>query len=223
MCVTFLAGAVLGEGHVLLFVAGAVLGEVLVAFYVAGAVLGESQVLLFLAGAVLGEGLVSLFVAGAVLGKVLVSLFVAGAVLGGGQVSPFVAGAALGEGLNVKIGWETLYFTIENVPADIEKKLHLRGRLWFAFLSSDCARIMVGSAPHWKWHWKWRFSCFPQISARCWVVILRGRRSNWWVWRVTFIGPCIVNQVSYVTRMNHVCHFSWQVQYLVKVKCYFSW
>ena len=50
-----MAGAVLGEGQVLLFVVGAVLGEVQVSLFVAGAVLGEVQVSLFVVGAVLGE------------------------------------------------------------------------------------------------------------------------------------------------------------------------
>ena len=40
-------------------------------FCVAGAVLGEGQVLLFVTGAVLGEGQVALFVTGAVLGEVV--------------------------------------------------------------------------------------------------------------------------------------------------------
>ena len=51
----FVAGAVLGEGQVLLFVVGAVFGEVQVLLFVVGAVFGEGQVLLFVAGAALGE------------------------------------------------------------------------------------------------------------------------------------------------------------------------
>ena len=51
----FVAGAVLGEGQVLLFVAGAVLDECQVSFFVAGATLGEVQVSLFVAGAALCE------------------------------------------------------------------------------------------------------------------------------------------------------------------------
>ena len=27
------------------------------------------------------------------------------------------------------------------------------------------------------------------------------------------VVPRIVNDISYVTRINHACHFSWQVQY----------
>ena len=32
------------------------------------------------------------------------------------------------------------------------------------------------------------------------------------------VAPRIVNDVSYVTRINHACHFSWQVQYLVTLE-----
>ena len=39
---------------------------------------------------------------------------------------------------------------------------------------------------------------------------------------MTFVAPRIVNDVSYVTRIKHACHSSWQAQYLVKVKCHFS-
>ena len=53
--------------------------------------------------------------------------------------------------------------------------------------------------------------------------ILRGRRSIWWTCRLTFVAPRIVNDVSYVTRINHEIHFAWQAQYLVKLECDFSW
>ena len=32
------------------------------------------------------------------------------------------------------------------------------------------------------------------------------------------VVPRIVTDVSYVTRINHACHFSWQVQYLVTLE-----
>ena len=32
------------------------------------------------------------------------------------------------------------------------------------------------------------------------------------------VAPRIVNDVSYVTGINHACHFMWQVQYLVRLK-----
>ena len=34
---------------------------------------------------------------------------------------------------------------------------------------------------------------------------------------MTFLAPRIVNDVSYVTRMNHEIHFAWQAQYLVRL------
>ena len=53
--------------------------------------------------------------------------------------------------------------------------------------------------------------------------ILRGRRSICWGWRLTLLAPRILNDVSYVTRINHEMHFAWQAQYLVKLECHFSW
>ena len=49
-------------------------------------------------------------------------------------------------------------------------------------------------------------------------VIFRGRR--WWM---TPVAPGIVNDVSYVTRINDACHFTWQAQYLVILECHFLW
>ena len=40
---------------------------------------------------------------------------------------------------------------------------------------------------------------------------------------MTLLAPRIVNDVSYVTRINHEIHFAWQAQYLVKLECHFSW
>ena len=31
------------------------------------------------------------------------------------------------------------------------------------------------------------------------------------------LAPRIVNDVSYVTRINHEIHFAWQAQYMVKL------
>ena len=53
--------------------------------------------------------------------------------------------------------------------------------------------------------------------------IFRGRRSICCVRTMTLVTPRIVNNVSFVSRINHEIHFSWQVQYLVKLKCHFSW
>ena len=35
---------------------------------------------------------------------------------------------------------------------------------------------------------------------------------------MTPVAPRIVNDVSYVTRINHHSHFAWQVQYLVELE-----
>ena len=53
--------------------------------------------------------------------------------------------------------------------------------------------------------------------------ILRGRRSIWRGSRLTLHPPRILNDVSYVTRINHEMHFACQAQYLVKLECDFSW
>ena len=37
------------------------------------------------------------------------------------------------------------------------------------------------------------------------------------------VAPRIVNDVSYVMRINHEIHFAWQAQHLVKFMCHFSW
>ena len=49
-------------------------------------------------------------------------------------------------------------------------------------------------------------------------VILRGRRSIWWGSRVMPVALRIVNDVSYVTKINHESHFAWQAQYLVRLE-----
>ena len=37
------------------------------------------------------------------------------------------------------------------------------------------------------------------------------------------VAPRIVNEVSFVMRINHEIHFAWQAQHLVKFMCHFSW
>ena len=34
---------------------------------------------------------------------------------------------------------------------------------------------------------------------------------------MTHVAPRIVNNISFVSRINHEIHFSWQAQYLVKL------
>ena len=85
-----------------------------------------------------------------------------------------------------------------------------------------------------------------------WNVILRGRRTVWWGWRVMPVAHCkwrfICEQdqswesfclagavfVTFHGRRNtwwwrcHFscqaqCHFSWRAQYVVMLECHFSW
>ena len=37
------------------------------------------------------------------------------------------------------------------------------------------------------------------------------------------VAPRIVNDVSYVTDINHESHLTWQAQYLVILQCHVSW
>ena len=41
-------------------------------------------------------------------------------------------------------------------------------------------------------------------------VIFRGRHSTWRRWWMTPVAPRIVNNVSYVTRINHESDFAWR-------------
>ena len=50
-------------------------------------------------------------------------------------------------------------------------------------------------------------------------VTLRGRRSICCSCRVTLVASRIVNDLSYLMRINHGIHFAWQGQYLVKLDC----
>ena len=112
----------------------------------AGAALGEGQVSLFVAGTTLGEGRVSLFVAGTVLGEGQVSLFVAGTVLGEGHVSLFMAGAVLGEIWKDSRRAKCCIFQYKMAVLSAKSNL---------CCAAGCgltvpARIMLGSAAHWK-------------------------------------------------------------------------
>ena len=46
----------------------------------------------------------------------------------------------------------------------------------------------------------------------------RGRRSILGGWRMTLVAPRIINDVSYVLRINDEMHFACQAQYLVKLE-----
>ena len=50
------------------------------------------------------------------------------------------------------------------------------------------------------------------------TLILRGRCSIWWGWKVTLLASRIGNEVSYVTQIIDDIHFAWQAQYLVRLE-----
>ena len=50
-------------------------------------------------------------------------------------------------------------------------------------------------------------TCFQTFSLKLCSFIFRGRRSIWCGWRVTFVSPRIVIDVSNVTRINHETNF----------------
>ena len=106
-----------------------------------------------------------------------------------------------------------LYFSIQNASPRWDEEGVRGGGCEMTILSSDYVRIIVESS---SFYWRKQFTEFPLKS---WTYRLRGRRSIWWGWRLTVLAPRIVNDVSYMTRINHEIHFAWQAQYLVKLDC----
>ena len=50
------------------------------------------------------------------------------------------------------------------------------------------------------------------------TFLLCGRRSIWCGWNEMPVAPRILNDVSYVMRINHDIPFAWQAQYLVRLE-----
>ena len=114
------------------------------------------------------------------------------------------------------------YFSIQNRLHDGTGKVsEAAGARWRFYprimfgLCSDYVRNVVESS----FYWRKQFTEFPLKS---WTYRFRGRRSIWWGWRLTVLAPRIVNDVSYVTRINHEIHFAWQAQYLVRFEVDFA-
>ena len=101
--------------------------------------------------------------------------------------------------------------------------------------SAHCKWRFICDADHW-WHSFWAAGtvfgevggwllllCALEMTFHMWrgslmTFILGGRRTIWWSWRVTLAAPRIVNDLSYVRRINHEIDFAWQAQYLVKLE-----
>ena len=93
---------------------------------------------------------VKLFVAGAVLGEGQVSLFVAGAVLGEVQVSLCVVGAVLGEIWKDSRSAKCCIFQYKMLVRSAKSNLCYAAGCGLTETVSERARIILGSAAHWK-------------------------------------------------------------------------
>ena len=104
-----------------------------------------------------------------------------------------------------------LYFSIQNRRQDRTWRVSeaAGARWWFyrrVWLCSECVRIVFLLAEGIQ-----GFRVEILTSEFC------GRRSTWWVSRVTLLAPCIGKDVSYVMQIIDEIHFAWQAQYLVKL------
>ena len=139
---------------------------------------------------------------------------VAGAVFGEVGLSLFVAGAAFGDILGDSRSAKCCIFQykiVSKIGRVRSPKRRVRDDDFILGSWSDYPRIV--------------FILAEAIQGFCAEILnseLRGRRSTWWVWRVTLLAPRIGNDVSYVTRINHEIHFAWQAQYLVRFEVDFA-
>ena len=131
----------------------------------------------------------------------------------------FVAGAAFGAILGDSRSAKCCIFQykiVSKIAGGRSPKRRVRDDDFIFGLSSDYPRIMLESSFYWRKH-------FREFPLKSWASRFSGRRSTWWVSKVTLFAPRIGNDVSYVTRINDEIHFAWQAQYLVKLECDFSW
>ena len=81
---------------------------------------------------------------------------------------------------------------------------------------SDHARIMLGSFSDHSRIGRALEMTFHPFSANFFEI--RDGHFSWQAqYLVTHVAPRIVNNVSFVSRINHEIHFAWQAQYLVSL------
>ena len=126
--------------------------------------------------------------------------------------------------LNSKISWQAQYLL--RLEVDIACSAHCKWRFmcdadqsWDSFCVAGAVFAEVGG---WLCLLCAMEMTFHMRRGSIMRFILRGRRSICWGSRLTLLAPRILNDVSYVTRINHEMHFAWQAQYLVKLDCHFS-
>ena len=127
--------------------------------------------------------------------------------------------------LNLKISWQAQYLL--RLEVDIACSAHWKwsfiwdaDQTWDSFCVAGAVFAEVGG---WLCLLCALEMTFHMRRGSIMRFILRGRRSICWGSRLTLLAPRILNDVSYVTRINHEMHFAWQAQYLVKLDCHFSW
>ena len=168
---------------------------------------------------------------------------VAGAVFGEVGVWLFVAGAAFGDILGDSRSAKCCIFQYK-IVFKVGRVRSPKRRVRDAIFWSDCRRIIVGLSSNrlsiggsnsrsFRWSLEltdfvagaifgevggWLCMTFHTWHGLIMKFILRGRCSISWTCLLTFVAPRIVNDVSYVTRINHEIHVAWQVQYLVTLE-----
>ena len=144
-------------------------------------------------------------------------------------------------------GWRVMPVA-PRIVNDASYVMRINHEIHFAWQAQYLVRLQVDTccSAHCKWRFirerdqSWRSFCVAgavfgevggwllllcalEMTFHMWArsimtFILRGRRSIWWGWRVMPVAPRIVNDVSYVMRINHQIHFAWQAQYLVRLE-----
>ena len=97
---------------------------------------------------------------------------------------------------------------------DVSYVRRINHEIHFAWQVQYLVKLDCGSccSAHCKWRFMWD-------ADQSWDSFFAWQAQYfWWSWTVTPVAPRIVNDVSYLTRINHHSHFAWQVQYLVKLE-----
>ena len=122
--------------------------------------------------------------------------------------------------LTFKISWQAQYLV--RLEGDLTGSAHWKWRFicdadhwWHGFCVAGAVFGEVGGWLDWLHALEMRFHMWRRSSM---TLILCGRCSIWWGWRVTWLAPRIGNKLSYVTQIIDDIHFAWQAQYLVRLE-----
>ena len=122
--------------------------------------------------------------------------------------------------LTFKISWQAQYLV--RLEGDLTGSAYWKRRFicdadhwWRWFCVAGAVFGEVGGWLYWLHAVEMSFHMWRKSFL---TFILRGRRSIWWGWRVTWLAPRIGNELSYVTQIIDDIHFAWQAQYLVRLE-----